>query len=116
MTCIKKKLVLNFSRSIIMLMSTFLSFSAAQQAVEFPPRVAELTTGVDSLEKARSLYGNGAETTVQDIHSWCYYVEQDRGYLSVSSFEHENRIRSIALTTFTDVAPGCQRARIVGRT
>ena len=71
--------------------------------------------GIDTLDKVRSLYGNGAATNVQDIRSLCYYVEQDRAYLSVSSFEHETRIRSIALTTFQDVAPGCQGARIAGK-
>ena len=89
--------------------------SPAQQATQLHPTIAALTAGVDSLDKARSLYGKGAETTVQGIRSLCYYVEQDRGYLSVASFERENRIRSITLTTFANVAPGCQSARIVGK-
>jgi len=89
--------------------------SAAQQRARLEPTVAALTAGVDTLDKARSLYGNGAETNVQDFRSLCYYVEKDRAYLSVSSFEHESRIRSIVLTTFTDVAPGCQGARIASQ-
>src|SRR5215472_6673141 len=64
------------------------------------PTIAAVTAGVDDLDKVRSLYGNGAETSVQDIRGLCYYVEQDRAYLSVSSFEHENRVRSVTLTTF----------------
>lgn len=87
----------------------------AQQAARFHPRIAGLTVGVDNLDRARALYGNGGESTIQDIHSLCYYVEQDRGYLSVASFERENRIRSVALSTFANVAPGCQSARIVGK-
>jgi hypothetical protein len=89
--------------------------SAAQQRARLEPTVAAVTAGVDTLDKVRSIYGNCAETNVQDLRSLCYYVEQDRAYLSVSSFEHESRIRSIALTTFPDVAPGCQGARIAGR-
>ena len=89
--------------------------SAAQQRVRLETTVAALTAGVDTLDKVRSLYGNGAETNVQGIRSLCYYVEQDRAYLSVSSFEHETRIRNVALTAFQDVAPGCQSARIAGK-
>jgi hypothetical protein len=89
--------------------------SAAQQHTRLEPTIAAVTAGVDTLDKVRSLYGNGAETNVQDIRSLCYYVEQDRAYLSVSTFEHETRIRSIALTTFQDVAPGCHGARIAGK-
>jgi hypothetical protein len=70
---------------------------------------------VDSLDKVRALYGKGAETTVRDIHTVCYYVEQDRAYLSIASFEQENRIRSIAFTTFGNVALGCGGARIIGK-
>lgn len=77
--------------------------------------IASVRAGADSLDKVRTLYGQGAETTVQNIRNLCYYVEQDRAYLSVSSFEDENRIRSIALTTFANLAPGCQGARIVGK-
>jgi hypothetical protein len=79
------------------------------------PTIAAVTAGVDELDKVRSLYGNGAETTVQDIRGLCYYVEQDRAYLSVSSFEHQNRIRSVTLTTFADVTPACRAARITGK-
>ena len=103
----------------MLLLSTLLVgspvLSPAQQAAQLQPKIAALTAAIDSLDKASSLYGRGAETTIQDIRSLCYYVEQDRSYLSVASFEHENRIRSIALTTFANVAPGCQSARIVGR-
>ena len=88
--------------------------SPAQQAAQLHPTIATLTAGIDSLEKVSSLYGKGAET-VQDIHSLCYYVEQDQAYLSIASVEHENRIRSIALTTFANVAPSCPSARIVGK-
>jgi hypothetical protein len=49
------------------------------------------------------------------VQSLCYYVEQDHSYLSVSTFERESRIRSVSLTTFADVSPGCRDARIGGR-
>jgi hypothetical protein len=116
----KANLGLHRSLSIIALMSTLLFLrshllSLAQESGEFSPMIAGVTAGIDTLDKVRALYGKGAETTVQDINSLCYYVEEDRGYLSVSSFEGENRIRSIALTTFADVAPGCQNAKIVGK-
>jgi len=115
----KKELAPSVALSRMLLVSNLLvgipMLSPAQQAAQLHPTISALTAGVDSLDKARSLYGKGAETTVQDIRSLCYYVEQDRGYLSVASFEHENRIRSIALTTFANVAPGCQSARIVGK-
>src|SRR5215472_1069829 len=114
MSCIKPSLGLNPSFSIIMFMSTLLSLrgpqlSVAQQSRQFRPMVAGVSAGVDTFDEVRLLYGKGAETTVQDIHSLCYYVEQDRSYLSVSSFERENRIRSIALTTFADIAPSSVR-------
>jgi hypothetical protein len=63
----------------------------------------------------RSLYGPGAQTTVGDVQSLCYYVAQDHSYLSVSTFERESLIRSVSLTTFADVSPGCRDARIEGR-
>lgn len=88
--------------------------SAAQQAAELRPAIATLTAGVESLDKVRALYGRGADTTVQDIHSLYYYVEQIRGCLSVASFEHQDPIRSITITAFAGVAPGCQGARIAG--
>jgi hypothetical protein len=87
----------------------------AEQDTALKPTIAAVTAGVDELDKVRSLYGNGAETTVQDIRGLCYYVEQDRAYLSVSSFEHQNRIRSVTLTTFADVTPACRAARITGK-
>lgn len=89
--------------------------SVAQQHARLKPTIAAVTAGVDTLDKVRAIYGKGAETDLQNIRSLCYYVEQDRAYLSVSSFEHENRIRNITLTTFADVAPGCQASRIIGK-
>jgi hypothetical protein len=118
--CLKTELAFTLSLPMIRCCATLLLvlsalISAAQQHARLEPTIAAVTAGVDTLDKVRSLYGNGAETNVQDVRSLCYYVEQDRAYLSVSSFEHENRIRSIALTTFPDVAPGCQGARIAGK-
>ena len=89
--------------------------SRAAQNTGSKPTIAAVTAGVDDLDKVRSLYGNGAETSVQDIRGLCYYVEQDRAYLSVSSFEHENRVQSVTLTTFADVAPRCRAATITGK-
>src|SRR5262247_3510770 len=89
--------------------------SPAQQAAQLRPTIATLIAGVDSLDKVSALYGKGAETTVQDIHSLCYYVEQDQAYLSIASFEQENRIRRIVFTTFANVSPGCRSARIIGK-
>src|SRR5262249_18859983 len=89
--------------------------SRAEQDTGSKPTIAAVTAGVDDLDKVRSLYGNGAETSVQDIRGLCYYVEQDRAYLSVSSFEHENRVQSVTLTTFADVAPRCRAATITGK-
>jgi len=89
--------------------------SRAAQNTGSKPTIAAVTAGVDDLDKVRSLYGNGAETSVQDIRGLCYYVEQDRAYLSVSSFEHENRVRSVTLTTFADIAPRCRAATITGK-
>jgi hypothetical protein len=89
--------------------------SPAQKAAQLHPTIATLTAGVDSLDKVNELYGKGAETTMQDIHSLCYYVEQDQAYLLIASFEQENRIRRIVFTTFANVAPGCSSARIIGK-
>ena len=115
----KTELAPSVALSRMLLVSTLLVgspvLSPAQQAAQSQPTIATLTAGVDNLDKVTSLYGRGAETTVQDIHGLCYYVEQDQAYLSIASFEHENRIRRIALTTFANVAPGCQSARIVGK-
>jgi hypothetical protein len=87
--------------------------AAAQRRLE--PTIASITAGRDDLDKVRSLYGKGAEQKIQDVISLCYYIEQDRAYLSVSSFEHETRVRQTSLTTFADVAPGCQDAKISGK-
>jgi hypothetical protein len=119
MNHIKAELALKVVLSATVLIGKFLvgslMLSATKQSAQFLPTIAGVTAGIDSLDKIRSLYGNGAETNVQDPRSLCYCVEQDRAYLSVSSFEHESRIRSIALTTFQDVAPGCHAARIIGK-
>jgi hypothetical protein len=115
----KTELAPSVALSRILLVSTLLVgnpvLSPAQQAAQLHPTIATLTAGVDSLDKVSALYGKGAETTVQDIHSLCYYVEQDQAYLSIASFEQENRIRRIAFTTFANVAPGCRSARIIGK-
>lgn len=89
--------------------------SAAQRHAPVEPTIAAVTAGADTLDKVRSLYGNGAEANIHDVRTLCYYVEQGGAYLSVSSFEHSNRIRNITLTTLADIAPGCQAARIAGR-
>ena len=89
--------------------------SSAQQHARLDPNIAGVVAGVDTLDKVSSLYGRGTETNVQGFRGLCYYVEQDRAYLSLSSFEHESRIRGIALTTLANVAPGCQSAKIVGK-
>jgi len=114
----KTELASRVALSRILLVSTLVGTpvpSPAQQAAQLHPTLATLTAGVDSLDKVSALYGKGAETTVQDIHSLCYYVEEDQAYLSIASFEHENRIRSIALTTFANIAPSCRSARIIGK-
>jgi hypothetical protein len=85
------------------------------QSRQFGGTFAGITVGQDRLERARSLYGPGALATVGDVQSLCYYVEQDHSYLSVSTFERESRIRSVSLTTFADVSPGCRDSRIGGR-
>ena len=115
----KTELAPSVALSRMLLVSTLLIgnpvLSRAQQAAQLPPTIATLTAGLDSLDKVNALYGKGAETTVQDIHSLCYYVEQDQAYLSIASFEQENRIRRIVFTTFANVAPGCSSARIIGK-
>ncbi len=88
---------------------------AAPQPQGFGRVIAAITVGQDRLAKVRSLYGPGALTTVGDVQSLCYYVEQDQAYLSVSTFERESRVRSVTLTTFANVTPGCRDARISGK-
>jgi hypothetical protein len=88
---------------------------AAPQPRGFGRTIAAITVGQDRLANVRSLYGPGALATVGDVQSLCYYVEQDQAYFSVSTFEGESRVRSIALTTFTNVTPSCRNARITGK-
>ena len=92
-----------------------LSPLASPQSREFGRTIAAITVGQDRLDRVRSLYGSGAQTTVTGVQSLCYYVEQDQSYLSVSTFERESRVRSVMLTTFTYATPGCQDARITAR-
>jgi hypothetical protein len=88
---------------------------ATSQSRQFGGTIAAITVGKDRLNRVRSLYGPGAQTTVADVQSLCYYVEQDHSYLSVSTFERESRVRSISLTTFANATVGCRDARIEGR-
>jgi hypothetical protein len=87
----------------------------SSQSKQFGGTIAAITVGQDRLDRPRSLYGPGAQTTVADVQSLCYYVEQDHSYLSVSTFERESRVRSISLTTFANAAPGCRDAIVKGR-
>ena len=88
---------------------------ASQQPKEFGKTIAAITVGQDRLDRVRSLYGAGAQTAVAAVQSLCYYIEQDQSYLSVSTFERDSRVRSVSLTTFTNVTPGCRDARIKGK-
>jgi hypothetical protein len=114
----KSGTVSRFSALIVAMMSVSIGGSPAlvsSQSRQFGGTIAAITIGQDRLDRARSLYGPGAQTTVADVQSLCYYVEQDHSYLSVSTFEHESRVRSVSLTTFANATPGCQEARIEGR-
>jgi len=91
------------------------SAAVSSQPRTFGRTIAGITVGRDRLDRVRALYGPGAQTTVTDVQSLCYYVKRDHSYLSVSTFERESRIRSVSLTTFANVAPGCQDATIEGR-
>src|SRR6185312_4315769 len=82
---------------------------------QFGREIAGITVGQDHLDRVRSLYGPGAETTIDNVKSLCYYVEQDHSYLSVSAFEKETRVRSISITTIQDVTPGCRDAKVKGK-
>lgn len=99
----------------LLLLLALLPVAATAQTQGFGRIVAGITVGQDRLAKVQSLYGPGALTKVGDVRSLCYYVEQNHSYLSVSTFERETRVRSVALTTFTNVAPGCRDARITGK-
>lgn len=99
--------------SILLFAASTVILAAQQRGLE--PTIASVTAGQDSVDKVRSLYGKGAEQTVGDVRSLCYYVQNDQSYFSVSSFEHENRVRQISLTTFANVAPGCTDAKITGK-
>lgn len=110
--------VARFSILIIALVLVGIGGSPAlvfSQSRQFDGTIAAITVGRDRLDRARSLYGSGAPATVGGVQSLCYYVEQDHSYLSISTFERESRIRSISLTTFADVSPGCRDTRIGGR-
>ncbi len=106
-------------RAMVGLMTIFLfagnQISIAQQREQLQPMIASIIAGHDTLDQARWLYGKGSEQRIQNVRSLCYYIEQDQAYLSITSFEHEDRVRQIALTTFADVAPGCHNARITGK-
>lgn len=80
---------------------------AAAQIAGFGRTIAGVTAGRDNLERVRSLYGPGAENIVDSIRSVCYHFEQPQAYLSLSTFERRSQVRSIVLTTFTSVDPGC---------
>lgn len=88
---------------------------AFPQSRQFGRTIASLTVGRDDLTRARSLYGPGAEATLDDVQSLCYYVEQDDSYLSISTYERRPQIRSISLTKFPDLATGCRSAKITGK-
>ncbi len=77
--------------------------------------IAAITAGRDNVDRVRALYGPAAYTAATGVQSLCYHVEQDGSYLSVSTFERENRVRTIVLTTLQDVTPGCRDARLAGR-
>lgn len=88
---------------------------SAPEPQVFGRTIAGITAGQDRLATVRSLYGPGALSTVGDVQALCYFVEQDQAYLSVSTFERDTRVRSITLTTFPDVTPGCRESKITGK-
>jgi hypothetical protein len=87
----------------------------AAQSPRYGRTVASITVGQDNLDRVRSLYGSGAETTVDGVRSLCYHFAQNQAYLSVSTFERQVRVRSITLTTIADVTPGCRDANVSGK-
>jgi len=99
----------------ICLLSASALISVAQHRAPLEPAIASITTGRDTLDKVRSLYGQSVVRIAGDVRTLCYYVEADRAYLSVSSLQHEARVRQISLTTLADVAPGCQAAKVNGK-
>ena len=89
--------------------------SAFAQSARFGSTIAGITAGQDDLDKVRALYGAGAPTKTSDVQSLCYHFEADQAYLSVSTFAGQSRVRSITITTFAAVPPGCQDARVPGQ-
>ena len=94
--------------ALIMLMT---ESRTAAQPQQFGRTIAGITVGRDSIATVRSLYGSGAENTINGILTLCYHFT-DGGYLSVSTFEHQSEIRSVTLTTLADITPGCHDAII----
>jgi hypothetical protein len=85
------------------------------QSRRFGRTIAGITVGQDNLDKVRSLYGPGAENIVTNVRTLCYHFEQERAYLSAGTFEGQNRIRSVLLTTFSSVDPGCHDTKVSGK-
>lgn len=85
------------------------------QTRAFGRTVAEITVGRDTLDSVRALYGPGAQTNVQNVRTLCYYVESDQTYLTVSTFQSQNRVSTVSITTFTAVMPGCRDAKVTGK-
>ena len=85
------------------------------QANAIKPVIAAIEVGSDRIDKVASLYGPGAAASASGVQSVCYFVEQDRTFLSVSTFEGNRRVQSVVLTQLAAVAPGCRNARIAGR-
>jgi hypothetical protein len=102
--------------AVTLLLVVFIgTLATAAQPQRFGRTVAGITVGQDNVAKVRSLYGPGAENTTDHILTLCYHFVEDDAYLSVSTFEQQNRVRSITLTTLADVTPGCHDASVKGK-